>query len=53
MSKNMKLFLMVVVLLVLVAAVVLISTHPALAAPQAGINLNGFCVGSSSGSCGV
>jgi len=53
MSKNMKLFLMVIVLVVLVAAVFMISTHAAFAAPQAGIQLNGFCVSSGSGSCGV
>jgi len=53
MSKNMKLFLMVIVLVVLVAAVFMVSTHAAFAAPQAGIQLNGFCVSSGSGSCGV
>lgn len=53
MSKNMKLFLMVVILFVLVTAVVMISTHTAFASSLAGINLNGFCIGSSSGSCGV
>ena len=52
MSKNTKLFLMVLVLVVLVAAFAAISYtgHAALAG---GMSINGFCVGSSAGSCGV
>ena len=52
MSKNTKLFLMVLVLVVLVAAFAAIAYtgHTALAG---GMSLNGFCVGSSAGSCGV
>jgi hypothetical protein len=51
MSKNTKLFLMVMVLFVLIAAVVMISTTSGNV--LAGANLNGFCVPSGAGSCSI
>lgn len=50
MSKNMKLFLLFVVMFVVLAVVVMMSADTVLAGVE---TINGFCVGSGSGSAGV
>ena len=53
MSKNVKVFVVVMVLFVLLAAVLFASTTTGFVqlAATGGANLDGFCVGSSAGSC--